>query len=125
MTDTEMNLALCEKLGWTEIKQRPDVNGILAWSGIVPNAQEFDSQGALEIAFSLPNHFSDSASGLWACHEAEKGLTDEQHCQFRAELFRLIKSDHKGQFILIGPREYISAPAPQRARALYLTLCQP
>lgn len=65
---------------------------------------------------------NDPLSDLHSMHEAEKGLTDEQHTQFRANLFGLIESNQKWQFVIIGPREYISATAAQRAEAFLRTL---
>ncbi len=103
MNETEMNLALCEKLGWKIDEGCPSMGHIRGESGW------------LEYR-ALPDHFSNSPSGLWACHCAEKTLTEGQ------------RSDYDWCHLpdaLTRDQSIISATAPQRALALYRTLCQP
>lgn len=68
----------------------------------------------------IPSYFT----SLDAVAELEARLTDEEHTHFRVILFNLIDSDQKGQgqFILIGPREFVSATAAQRAEAIGQTV---
>lgn len=112
-----MNLKLCEALGWENHswELHPDSAGARTFAGLwIKNGV------SIWRITELPNHFADTTEGLWACHQAEREITEAQHT-----IFRRILADNLGLSHHYSFRQVISAPAPQRALALYLTLTNP
>lgn len=122
----EMNVKLCEALGidleddyW--FCDRCDCQ-------VSPQAVRYDETHDREgcgnfvrfVAHDLPNHFADSPAGLWACHEAEKTL--KQGFGETNQIGRLLH--HLNRICDAAKINPIFASAPQRAKALYLTLCR-
>lgn len=73
-----------------------------------------------------PNLFADTPEGLWACHQAEKELTPAQHGTYEQWIIEgenVVSVPHAslrtGALFLL-----VHATAPQRALALYRTLCE-
>ena len=75
MTPEAQRIAIAKACGWAQIKLRLKKDYDTVWSGVIPNAGEFDSQGALENAFELPDYLND----LNAMNEAEKTLVPNSH----------------------------------------------
>ncbi len=120
-----MNLSLCEKLGW----ERGQCDGFSWIQNLRLGFYKEFQTGALEIHWNreLPNHFSDSPYGLWACHEAEKTLMPKQLAEYSRHINELTLHNHWRE---LGERycqlvSSMTATAPQRALALYRTLCHP
>lgn len=138
---TEMNLALCEKLGIErlfvilkrDLFYRPNGAGYTsceceAWKLPEHEARKHEYLHDERVTIrrvALPNHFADDASGLWACYLAEKRLTGEQAQRYYE--IELPKETNSGMWSITfqQKRSNISATPPQRALALYRTLCEP
>lgn len=108
MTESEMNVKLCEKLGFTiEDHERGDGMMIV----------RYWRDGKL---FShLPNHFADTPEGLWACHQAEKELSGKE-----PEYIRRLENEVCKHLKVGWSFALANATSPQRAPALYQTLCE-
>lgn len=85
MTDLEINKSIASILGWKDIHE---VKGILY--GIIPDADEYDSQGALEKYFEIPDFSND----LNAMHIAEKYVMCEYSIVYKEWLDKLSCSWH-------------------------------
>jgi len=73
MTDEQMNIAICEAIGWTDIKHYP-INDV--WWGRNPATGELDF---------LPQHIN-GIEALGNMHEAEKILTPHQAPEYADKL---------------------------------------
>lgn len=103
MTDEQLRIRLTELVGWKKGNAPKNIR----WGQSAP-------EGEYWFAHQLPNYPED----LNACHEIERGLTDEQHERYRSNLLILLRSCY------YADRNYISATARQRTEALIRTLEQ-
>lgn len=107
MTDEQINAAIAEACGWTEIHVE-DFSEIgvpcFITMGLPPKFIH------IENAMALPNYCND----LNAMHEAEKVLTDNQFMRYSRWIESFMQSPHY--------RSYLSASARQRAEAFLRTL---
>lgn len=147
-TEAEMNVRLCEVLG-INVKSKfwfpyeAQTNGRKFNTKVEAGIEETRLRNECgmagkvyieEIPAKLPNHFADSLSGLWACHEAEKTLDTEQNLIPDETGFQSARDFYMNNLQEITDARpthqddcgwaYLTASAPQRAKALYLTLCR-
>ena len=105
MNKIKQRVKIAELCGWTNIH---NVDGKL-W-GIIPYAEEFDSQGALENSYEIPN-YPDKLDDM---HEAENILNAYQKHKYTL----LVRGDYasvESMWILL------SDTAAQRAEAFLKT----
>jgi len=104
MTDQQINIAIAESLGWTNIN-----HGTVQYTARMPN-------GKWDI---IPNYTSD----LNACHECVKTLTDAQRTTYREHLSKIWTRDYNSRCGLF-PRhdDSVNATARQRCEAYLRTI---
>jgi hypothetical protein len=105
MTSEQINIAIAEACGWTEIEQY--TQAIDGWYGYEPE-NGLHSQ--------VPNYCND----LNAMHEAEKVLNDEQWLQYREELRNVVLGGIR--MVSQWCKADLHATARQRAEAFLRTL---
>lgn len=105
MTSIEINIAIAEACGWTEIEQY--TQAIDGWYKYEPNGDH--SQ--------IPNYCAD----LNAMHEVENTLIFSERKLFRHWLQK-VKSYDLGDDVMIAIDECVHATARQRAEAFLKTL---
>lgn len=101
MTPEAQRIAIAEACG---IIKQPN-----AWTGVKTSTAEF---------VVIPDYLND----LNAMHEAERGLSDYDHCTFRQQLFVGVYNRGEGQTNQTAERGSVSATASQRAEAFLRTL---
>lgn len=110
--DEQLNLALCEWLGWKQVEQSDGdyINGpspVYPWT----NGKEWVDESGEE----LPNHIT-ARESLGLVHEVEKQLTDMQHGHFRNCLGEVVGD------VALFSRKFTSATARQRVIAILQTV---
>ena len=102
MTDQQINIAIAESLGWTNIN-----HGTVQYTARMPN-------GKWDI---IPNYTSD----LNACHELEKTLDDELDLDYSINL-ESVTGTRWGANNSYDMSKYRSATARQRCEAYLKTI---
>jgi len=100
-TNEEKNVQLCEKLGWTK---HPD--GL--WNYVCDEGECLD-----QPEDALPNHFADSAEGLWERKQAYESLDDMNKIRVE-QCLRRAQNDGLIHELMLKPI---------LAEALWRTLC--
>jgi hypothetical protein len=109
MTNEQINIAIAEACGWTDCSI---IDGILC--GLPIGVTSLN--GRYDI---IPNYCND----LNAMHEAEKVLNDEQHRQYRSEVWYSVCNDISSyECVKAAERPHFSATSHQRAEAFLKTL---
>jgi hypothetical protein len=107
MTNEQINIAIAEACGW---QVHPRDRFIV----IPPN-----SPHSVQPLYTIPNYCND----LNAMHEAEKMLNDEQHRQYRSEVWYSVCNDISSyECVKAAERPHFSATSHQRAEAFLKTL---
>ena len=101
LTDEQLNIAICEWRGWTRRV------GSIDWLNKI---------GIRVGAHQLPSHIT-GIEALGNMHEAEKGLTYENHIRFGQKLAQICGDDFY-EYKTHWSRDAVSATARQRAIAL-------
>jgi hypothetical protein len=106
LTDHEKRIKIAEACGWMFCAPNPSWPTPY-WTN--PVTKE------LSVFAQLPDYLND----LNAMHEAEKGLTDEQHLTFRVRLWEISVADAPDD---LWDRRYVSPTAAERFEAFGRTL---
>jgi hypothetical protein len=109
MTPEEINIAIAEACGWTEIEVTAPSRGSLAprFKGMMPGHKRSED----DLPRLLPNYYGD----LNACHDMEEVLTEEELREFRYQLAGIV-SNWNGD-IREAVYKSIHATAPQRCES--------
>lgn len=85
MSEQELQIAVCEELGWSEIHYFDDQKSVPMWTGIPPDKLTVDSDGDWGISRSK-YHRPLTPLTLDLMHEAEETLTAQERNAYCRQL---------------------------------------